>query len=174
MKNQNIEIRRILDFTKNVLNKKKIYASDFIFHSADACNDKVFVLTRASIKNINEYINLANKKDIKAIIIDKKIAKNIITSNIPILVSPFLNKYLNIFLSELYDHPLKGVKVIGVTGTDGKTSMINMLAQAFRLLGKKVGVISTEGNGVYPTLKKSAYTTPVSYTHLTLPTILLV
>ena len=160
MQNQNLEIKNILNFTKKALNKKKVLASDFVFHSDDAENHKVLVLTRCSVKSIRKYIDSAIKKGIRGVILDKKIPNNIIANKLPIFFSPFLNKYLNIFLSELYDHPLKRMKIIGVTGTDGKTSMIHMLAQAYKLLGKKVGIISTEGNGIYPLLNKSMYTTP--------------
>ena len=84
----------------------------------------------------------------------------IVPDDLPIHVSKFLINDLNIFLSNIYNKPLNGKKVIGVTGTDGKTSMIHLLAQSYIKLGKKVGVISTEGNGIYPILKKTSYTTP--------------
>jgi len=160
MTKMNIETKNIFKFLKKVLNKQKVHISDIIFHSDDACNSKVLILTRCSSKNIEKYIDLANIKGIKGIIIDKKISKIFISRNIPVLISPYLNKNLNIFLSELYNYPLKGKKIVGITGTDGKTSMIHMLAQAYKLLGKKVGIISTEGNGIYPNFKKSIYTTP--------------
>ena len=69
---------------------------------------------------------------------------------------------LNIFLDYLYESPLKSKKVIGVTGTDGKTSTCHLIAECLTALGKRVGIISTEGNGVYPRLKQSKYTTPRS------------
>ena len=47
-----------------------------------------------------------------------------------------------------------------MTGTDGKTSLVHLLAQAYTAVGKKVGIVSTEGNGIYPRLYKSEYTTP--------------
>ena len=47
-----------------------------------------------------------------------------------------------------------------MTGTDGKTSTCHLIANCLTMLGKKVGIISTEGNGVYPRLKRTSYTTP--------------
>ena len=49
-----------------------------------------------------------------------------------------------------------------MTGTDGKTSTCHLIADSLTKLGKKVGIITTEGNGVYPRLKHSSYTTPRS------------
>ena len=50
--------------------------------------------------------------------------------------------------------------LIGVTGTNGKTSTSLLLAQALTYHNKKVGLICSEGNGIYPVLKTSGYTTP--------------
>ena len=55
---------------------------------------------------------------------------------------------------------MKQAILIGITGTNGKTSTSLVLAQALTLQNKKVGVISSEGIGVYPHLKYSDYTTP--------------
>lgn len=58
--------------------------------------------------------------------------------------------------------------IIGITGTNGKTSTVLLLAQSLTCLGKKVGVISSEGIGIYPLLKNNSYTTPpidIIYTH---------
>ena len=95
MTKMNIETKNIFKFLKKVLNKQKVHISDIIFHSDDACNSKVLILTRCSSKNIEKYIDLANIKGIKGIIIDKKISKSFISRNIPVLISPFLNKNLN-------------------------------------------------------------------------------
>ena len=52
------------------------------------------------------------------------------------------------------------VKTIGITGTNGKTSSVLLLAQSLTYLKKKVGVITSEGCGIYPALVDSDYTTP--------------
>ena len=52
------------------------------------------------------------------------------------------------------------IKTIGITGTNGKTSSVLLLAQSLTYLKKKVGVITSEGCGIYPALEGSEYTTP--------------
>ena len=42
-----------------------------------------------------------------------------------------------------YDFPTRGLKVIGVTGTDGKTTTTNMIYQILKSAGKKVSMVST-------------------------------
>lgn len=47
-----------------------------------------------------------------------------------------------------YDHPTKKMKVVGITGTNGKTSTATLLHQLFRKLGYKVGLLSTVTNKI--------------------------
>jgi len=59
-----------------------------------------------------------------------------------------------------YDHPSRDLKVVGVTGTNGKTTIASLLYKTFSLLGYKVGLISTikyyVGNDEFP----ATHTTP--------------
>ena len=162
MLNKNNEIYEILNFSKRTLNKKNIIHTDYVFHSSCNCNNKILILNNFKTKNIKNYIDVAIKKGIKGLILDKKVPNKILPQNLPVIFSTFLSINQNEFLSKIYSYPLKNKKIIGITGTDGKTSLSNMLAQAYTLTGKKVGIISTEGCGIYPNLRKTGYTTPRS------------
>lgn len=59
-----------------------------------------------------------------------------------------------------YQHPAAGMTLIGVTGTNGKTSITHLLAQALTARGEPCGVLGTVGNGVWPALANSTHTTP--------------
>ena len=60
----------------------------------------------------------------------------------------------------VYGDPSAGMWVIGVTGTNGKTSCTQWLAQSFTALGRKTAVIGTLGNGFPPELDYTGNTTP--------------
>lgn len=66
--------------------------------------------------------------------------------------------------SFLLGEPSQKLDTIGVTGTNGKTSITQWLAQAFDLLGKKCAVIGTAGNGFMGDLKSTTHTTPDAVT----------
>lgn len=51
-------------------------------------------------------------------------------------------------------------KLLGITGTNGKTSLTHWLAQAWTLLGQRAAVIGTVGNGLWGALEMSTHTTP--------------
>lgn len=79
----------------------------------------------------------------------------------PNLAVPQLRDYAGIIASYVYKYPSQQMKVIGTTGTNGKTSISHWLAQAFTLLEKKTALIGTIGNGVYGTvLSEATHTTP--------------
>jgi UDP-N-acetylmuramyl-tripeptide synthetase len=59
-----------------------------------------------------------------------------------------------------YDHPSRKMWVIGVTGTNGKTSVTQWLSQCFQYLNRKTAVIGTLGNGLANQLSETKNTTP--------------
>lgn len=59
-----------------------------------------------------------------------------------------------------YGSPSNAMNVIGVTGTNGKTSTVQLIAQAFTLLGQKSGTIGTLGTGMFGQLVAGDRTTP--------------
>ena len=62
--------------------------------------------------------------------------------------------------SAFYQQPSQQMWCIGVTGTNGKTTVTHWLAQAYRYLGDKAAVIGTLGNGVPGALQATQNTTP--------------
>lgn len=62
--------------------------------------------------------------------------------------------------SQFYKDPSKALWCIGVTGTNGKTTVTHWLAQAYRFLQKKSAVIGTLGNGALDDLQATQNTTP--------------
>ncbi len=59
-----------------------------------------------------------------------------------------------------YGAPSSSVKVVGVTGTNGKTTTVTLLYKLFKELGYKVGLISTVQNYINDTIEPSTHTTP--------------
>ncbi len=73
---------------------------------------------------------------------------------------PQLNQATSMIASRFYGDPSRAVKLIGVTGTDGKTSVTHLLVQALTGMGKIAGSIGTLGYGIANRLSMIGYTTP--------------
>jgi len=61
---------------------------------------------------------------------------------------------------EFYNHPSDEVKLVGVTGTNGKTTIATLLFKLFRQLGYSCGLISTVQNQIDDTIIPATHTTP--------------
>ena len=97
------------------------------------------------------------------------ISRQKIRTSIPFLIEKGIKKiYVDLFKADFEEKEPKPI-IIGITGTNGKTSTALLLAQALRYQNKKVGVISSEGAGIYPNLAENEYTTPpidINYKYL--------
>lgn len=67
---------------------------------------------------------------------------------------------LSMIAGRFYGEPSRALRLIGITGTNGKTSISQLLAQALERLGEPCGVIGTLGNGFPGHLQASGHTTP--------------
>lgn len=67
---------------------------------------------------------------------------------------------LGVIASNFYDRPSDNLKLVGITGTNGKTTVATLLYQLFKELGYKTGLISTVQNHVHNTVVPSTHTTP--------------
>ncbi len=77
---------------------------------------------------------------------------------------PELHRHLGEIAARFYDHPAADLSLIGITGTDGKTSCAHVLAQACALLGQPCGYMGTLGYGLLPDLAPATHTTPDAVT----------
>ena len=69
-------------------------------------------------------------------------------------------KALGIIAANFYQQPSEKLKLVGITGTNGKTTVATLLYQLFRELGFKTGLISTVENQINGKIIPSTHTTP--------------
>jgi UDP-N-acetylmuramoyl-L-alanyl-D-glutamate--2,6-diaminopimelate ligase len=79
--------------------------------------------------------------------------------NLPYIHLPNLSDKIGEIAARFYDHPSQHQTVIGVTGTNGKTSITHFLAQILHTK-TPTGLIGTLGYGIYGALQPATHTTP--------------
>jgi UDP-N-acetylmuramoyl-L-alanyl-D-glutamate--2,6-diaminopimelate ligase len=67
---------------------------------------------------------------------------------------------LGVIACNFYDNPSEKLKLVGVTGTNGKTTTVTLLFNLFKSLGYQAGLISTVQNKINNTIIPSTHTTP--------------
>lgn len=121
----------------------------------------VFLACRGEYTDGRDYIAAALEKGAAAVLWDDAdgFAWNP-AWQVPNLAVPNLRERAGIVAAHVYGRPSEAMQVVGITGTNGKTSISHWLAQAYSLLGQKAALIGTVGNGFYGALTETTHTTP--------------
>jgi UDP-N-acetylmuramoyl-L-alanyl-D-glutamate--2,6-diaminopimelate ligase len=81
-------------------------------------------------------------------------------TDVPLIPVRGLVGQLSRIAGRFYSEPARHLRLIGVTGTNGKTSVTQLIAQALDQLGTRCGLIGTLGTGFHGELKSGRLTTP--------------
>lgn len=126
-----------------------------------AAND-VFVAIRGSVSDGHAFIEKAISLGAGAIVCDA-FPDNIVDGITYIQVKD-TNKALAFLAANYFGNPSHNLKLVGITGTNGKTTIASLLYQLFKKAGYKVGLLSTVKILVDDTEYKATHTTPDSIT----------
>lgn len=111
-------------------------------HTKDIINNSIFFAIEGNDNGLN-YIDEAIKKGAKTIISEVFICNK--NKNINYIQVDNTRKYLTIFLNTFYKNITKKIKLIGITGTNGKTTIATLTTSFLEYMGKKVMNIGTDG-----------------------------
>jgi len=88
-------------------------------------------------------------------------AETLAASALPAIAVPGLRARLGEIADTFHGRPSQAMTMIGVTGTNGKTSTVQLIAQALTLAGRTAGTIGTLGAGLYGAAVPTGFTTPL-------------
>lgn len=140
----------------------EIAINEIDFDSRKIGANDVFIAIRGTVADGHEYIETAIGKGAVAIICDT-FPENIAQGVTYIQVKD-TNRALAFIASNYYGNPSANLKLVGITGTNGKTTIASLLFQLFKKAGYKVGLLSTVKNVVDDVEYKSMLTTSDSIT----------
>ncbi len=118
----------------------------------------VFVAIKGEKTDGHSYINRAIELG-ASVIVCEEFPKEAI-DNVTYLQVNSTHETVALMAHQFYDEPSKKIKLIGVTGTNGKTTIATVLFKLFTQLGYKCGLISTVQNQVANDIIPSTHTTP--------------
>ena len=132
------------------------------FDSRKINDGDIFIAIRGSISDGHDYIEKAINLGAIAIVCDT--FPEIIVSGITYIQVRDTNKALAFMAANYFENPSHNLKLVGITGTNGKTTIASLLFQLFKKAGYKVGLLSTVKILVNDTEYKATHTTPDSIT----------
>lgn len=141
-----------------VIGSTKSSVSFIAFDSRKIERNGLFVATRGTSVDGHQFIDTAIEAGAKAIVCET-MPENIL-SGVTYIQVENSNQALGLIAANFYDNPSSKLKLIGVTGTNGKTTTTSLLFDLFQKLGYKVGLISTVVYKIGEKEIKSTHTTP--------------
>lgn len=135
-----------------------IAVSAMVFDSRNARKDCLFVATRGTSVDGHLFINKAIEGGANAIVCEEFPDEQF--ENITYVKVKDASYALGIMASNFYDEPSTKLKLVGVTGTNGKTTTVTLLYNLFKSLGYTVGLISTVRNKIHNEVIPATHTTP--------------
>jgi len=132
--------------------------SAVVFDSRKVVPGCLFVAVKGTVVDGHDYIEQAIQQGAAAIICEDLPAHTAI--EVDFLMVADSAKVLGTVAANFYDNASDKLKLVGVTGTNGKTTVATLLYQLFRELGYKCGLLSTVENQINGKVIPSTHTTP--------------
>ncbi len=122
----------------------------------------IFIAIRGSISDGHDFIQTAINRGATTIVCDTPPA--VLSDDVTFIIVQNTNSALATMAANFYENPSAKIKLVGITGTNGKTTVASLLFQLYKDAGYKVGLISTVKIMVDQVEYKTTHTTPDSLT----------
>jgi len=136
--------------------------SVIVFDSRKVKADTLFVAQKGTQIDGHQFITKAIEMGATAILCEEMPRE--LHDNIAYIQVADSARAMGLIASNFYGNPSSRLQLVGVTGTNGKTSIVTLLFKLFRQLGYHVGLLSTVQNQIDEAIIPSTHTTPDSVT----------
>ena len=147
---------------EEIIGSTHVAISSIVFDSRKVKKDSLFVATKGAADDGHIYIQKAIESGAIAIVCEEiPKDKNDQITYVKVTDSTYA---LGVMACNYYDNPSEKLKLVGITGTNGKTTTVTLLFNLFKSLGYSVGLLSTVQNKINNTVIPSTHTTPDAIT----------
>lgn len=143
---------------EEVVGSTNVAIENVCIDSREAKKFSLFIAVRGTLTDGHAYIEKAIEQGALAIVCEelpKELKKEV--NYVQVKNSRYA---AGVIASNFFDNPSQSLKLVGVTGTNGKTTTATLLYELFKALGYKVGLISTVRNLINDTVVAATHTTP--------------
>lgn len=141
---------------KEIIGETSIDVGKIEYDSSKIQPNDVFIAIKGFEFNGNDFLEEVVQKQVSAIVVEENVdTSNLNLENITLIKVESTRKALALMSAVYYDFPASKLKIIGVTGTKGKTTTAHMIRDILLASGKKAGMIGTIYN-TYGNVKQEA------------------
>lgn len=143
--------------TKNLTNSEleKIEIVGLCMNSKEVKKGDLFFCLNGSKNDGHNFVQTAEELGASVIVCERELESTLLQ-----IIVKDTRSALAILSAQFYENPTQKMQVVGITGTNGKTTTANMLAEIIKSAGKKVGVIGTLGTFYENNFLPPSLTTP--------------
>ena len=141
-----------------VIGSTSVEVNGIVFNSSEVVQGGLFVAVRGTRVDGHDFIIKAVEAGAVAVVCEefpKTIRQGVTYAKVANSALA-----LSVIASNYFDNPSESLKLIGVTGTNGKTTTVTLLYQLFRKLGYRCGMLSTVSNHINDAVFPATHTTP--------------
>lgn len=143
---------------KQVSGSTDLEVSGICFDSRKAEPGVLFVAVQGTVSDGHQFIEQVIAQGATAIVCQTLPSR--LHENVNYFEVENSAKALGIIAANYFEHPSSKLKLVGVTGTNGKTTVATLLFQLFKDLGYKTGLLSTVQNQISDLVIPATHTTP--------------
>ena len=136
-----------------------IVVSGLALDSRQVCSGDAFFALRGTRGHGIEFVDGAVQRGASVVLAEAPPC-TVEDPGVPVLWIDGLHTFVGEIAARFFGRPSEAMRVIGVTGTNGKTSTVQLLAQALEKLGHRAATIGTLGAGLHGQLREGERTTP--------------
>lgn len=152
------ELLKALPSAPEVIGSQDIEVKDMTFDSRKAVEGVMFVAQKGEKTDGHAYIGKAIEAGCKLIVCQNK--PEALVDGVTYVVTEDTHLGLGLLASAFFGYPSKQMKLVGVTGTNGKTTIATLLYRLFTAMGRDCGLFSTVANYIKGERMAATHTTP--------------
>ncbi len=146
-----VRLEEIIGSTHNAI-------ASVTFDSRKVRKDSLFIAIKGTARDGHTFISKAIESGAIAIVCEELPSE--LKEEVTYIKVKNSSEALGFIACNYYDNPSEKIKLVGVTGTNGKTTTVTLLFNLFRSLGYSVGLLSTVQNKINNTVIPATHTTP--------------
>nr|WP_319401871.1 UDP-N-acetylmuramoyl-L-alanyl-D-glutamate--2,6-diaminopimelate ligase [uncultured Carboxylicivirga sp.] len=145
-----------------IIPQMDVEIAEVCFDSRKAKENSVFVAVNGTVVDGHQFIPQVIANGCKCVVCEE--LPEVCPDEVTFVLVKNSSKALGIMASAFYDYPSRKFKLVGVTGTNGKTTIATLLYKLVSALGYKTGLFSTVANYIGTEQMDATHTTPDAVT----------
>ncbi|MFD1630210.1 UDP-N-acetylmuramoyl-L-alanyl-D-glutamate--2,6-diaminopimelate ligase [Pseudopedobacter beijingensis] len=143
---------------EQVIGSTEVEIQQLQFDSRKVSQGTLFVAIKGTRSDGHDFVNDVIENGTNAVVVE--LLPEVFAEGVTYVKVANSATALGVMASNFYHNPSSKLKLVGVTGTNGKTTVCTLLYKLFRKLGYKTGLISTVENYINDTVVPATHTTP--------------